>query len=633
MLHELAREYKERTKRFSNYELDSHSMAEGVYVRFSLTEPIDSQLKDLESRTLIYNRKDELDKQQNELFEWFKKRDFYNVVLNDDSNKVVDTKRKIWSTTMYSLALREKNVEKASMDDILGFFESHFSKLSSDFRKSELAKVVIPLIKEKKNKNEELDKELNRQFPDLMKRLNSSDRESLYEQCFAFFKEHFFKIRDELLDLFGEKVNKDKYIKLYLDFPVDDYEEEFKLYAYPKIFRKNEYNASANNEAVGVPMFGINLNEKKPFLEFKTTRFQYPMLLPLTDALLYREIFPWIKYLKNDNEKGTNRNKKVSYHEVHDEMDMHSFHYVLIDGNDIVDYDNIPVGTKAIKFTWRNVININLGEHVDQRIHERVTNLHRLRSLANQYLFANRISYAYYQGEVKAEISVFTSQMAAMFIQSRQNLFDFFFKSPALGLSKQTKKNMLEFLYEQMRQGITNMSFKKDSNSSNPNYMSKQKDYYARGINLYISICDYIEEGEPMATKIIEVQESLKEHLLSKNEYHLQTTEEFYYLSGQLSFYIIKNFSKAKNKDYSALSPLMNARKPVQVKRFVQNQFATYSHEISLSHGRLKQAMQWIQEFDTTENPKLTENDKTALFAGLTADNLFYMAKENSENE
>ena len=639
MLQELSEIHQQEKEKYPSLDLDLFQMADGVYARFNLTDDFDTQIQQLKENSFIYERKSDAELQMHTLYDWFKERDFYNVVLDDDSNKVVDAKRKIWSTTMYSLALREKNILEKQKDKtfqmipeekVLGLLESHYDKLSTASRLSEFTKLFLPVIKEKGNRKIQADAMVRANFPSIVQWLESTERHTAYDNARQFYLNHFFLIKQALHKLYGDQMNKDKYIKIYLDDTVDHYQREYELYAYPKIFNKNDTNVLENEQLAGVPMYGVNQNEKKPFLSAKTTRFVNPRIVSLEQALNQREFFPWLKYYQSASDVKTPQ-KKAAY----EPFSKSSYHW-LLEGNDIIDFDNVPISSEAFTFTWRNALGIQLPEGQDQTKHEFIQNVYRLKSLFNTFFLSGRLTHHNLKKVPEVMPNLFTNQMQVLFIQIRQALFDFFDKSTTLGLTHQVRRNLFKLLQEQSRQGIVYENKNEDTfkpAKSSPFLIDKQRIHYARGFNLYVSLCDFVEEDKHLSERVTSWREASIDLLQSDNDVVLTDSQNFYYLVGQTNFYIAKNFSQTQDKKFSMLQPLYGMKKPSQFKKHLRQQFKTYSHEISLSHQRLKRAMEIIQQAAISDQTRMSDEEEMALFAGLVADNVFYFKTRSDDNE
>jgi CRISPR-associated protein Csh1 len=141
-------------------------------------------------------------------------------------------------------------------------------------------------------------------------------------------------------------------------------------------------------------------------------------------------------------------------------------------------------------------------------------------------------------------------------------------------------------------------------------------------LNLKFSLLEY--KGEEVMD-IKKMQESMLDKLL-ENEYNKLTSEEFFYLCGQVARYLI-NQSEAHEKKGDMLEAYLRANNAKKLKRVIEMEYFKYKHAISINFVKFNNALSLIMAYDGNEKLTLSENMDSFL-VGALSDNLFYMKKE-----
>lgn len=132
MIQDMIRQYKEVCQKDQNVILDNYVLKNGVYFKLDINKPIEQIGED--EFLIVNNREDNVSKP--ELYKWFKVRDYYSGVLNDDMNKAIDLPAKKIHSTNYLTLFIKKDVfpnsgdKKAlTIDDLRKRIEGYFNAL------------------------------------------------------------------------------------------------------------------------------------------------------------------------------------------------------------------------------------------------------------------------------------------------------------------------------------------------------------------------------------------------------------------------------------------------------------------------------------------------------------------------
>lgn len=124
-----------------------------------------------------------------------------------------------------------------------------------------------------------------------------------------------------------------------------------------------------------------------------------------------------------------------------------------------------------------------------------------------------------------------------------------------------------------------------------------------------------------MADCISNVSNILKEKVKSKELVVCESDQEFYYLAGQLGYYLLSQ-SHVKSKTIGMFEPILRAKYAHQLKRLLEDLLITYGHAISMKNTPFKNAFGMVMGFETDGISK--GENKNILLAGLLACNMFY---------
>lgn len=209
------------------------------------------------------------------------------------------------------------------------------------------------------------------------------------------------------------------------------------------------------------------------------------------------------------------------------------------------------------------------------------------------------------QPEIKG--NDFTNNMLTCFLKSRQAFYDFFIKGTEEPLREIIDKLTLNLIEERLYGTFEGPHIK----------------HMAEAFNLRLALLKYfrIKGGDEMADCIRNVSDILKNKVKSKDLVVCESDQEFYYLAGQLGYYLLSQ-SQVKSKTIGMFEPILRAKYEHQVKRLLKNLLITYGHAISIKNTSFKNAFGMVMGFETDGVSK--GKNKDILLAGLLASNMFY---------
>lgn len=153
------------------------------------------------------------------------------------------------------------------------------------------------------------------------------------------------------------------------------------------------------------------------------------------------------------------------------------------------------------------------------------------------------------------------SMVSAKFYQYSKAVFDFVYKGKI--------ESFNVFMFDDLCISIIKEQIQLNDDWEKT-YQIKEK------LAIYISLCKNFNEGEDMATQIIELQQATRE-LFENEENHLKSDEEFAFASGQLIWFILSK-SKSESKTHSLLNIFISKNMLQDYKMIISQHIDKYSH-------------------------------------------------------
>ncbi len=605
---------------------DSYPMKEGLYIKL----PFGKGFSEETVETMLITKKTDEKELDFHLMQFFKKRDMLSSLINDSTNKAVDSAKKIHSTNIFTLFAKKEYLFGKENDQDLNAVEAHYFKFLDEklFHVDGRLLDLYPMHARKKaDKLLEVERRevfFNENFKGLTSYIQSETRQRYLKTIQQFWHANFEKVMEYVRLLVQENSVKN-YVKIYFDVDVSFYEKEYDIYVLPRIFNVNMYNEILEDEIVGLPAYDISMNSKKPFYEMKTRKDVVPTRVSLEEALMISNLRQWLikkgKFKENklpfEQPFGLGTEKKEKGKSA-----VGGAYYLSLDKNgSIDDFDNVPFDTDD---SWTLTIN-NVLERQEKEDNQYFTKAYDpiakktgLRKVINQLFFNNYMPRNLLDREApKPKENVFTSEMVSIYMMTRQALFDYLVKDTAKTIGPFIKKYSLDLIENQLLQTIKGYRFHKIA------------DAYQVRLALLKEINDV--EGVQLANNIKETFVTLKTKLQTKSDTVIcENDVEFFFLAGQMGAYLLsQSVADKENKNYGLAEPILKARNANILKNKLTELFDTYKHAISMKHITFNNGMAMLLGYDT--DAKIIGKNRSMLIAGLCANNLFYQKKDKED--
>lgn len=426
-------------------------------------------------------------------------------------------------------------------------------------------------------------------------------------------KEIVNKIRDFTLEkLFGKicedfnyaHIKDTEYVKVYFNVSFEKIKMVQDNYLQKKIFVKDDFNISTENqEVLGLSGFINGANVKKKFMQHQTSNYLVNNRITKSQAI---NLFKFEKLLKSKPRKLPNplpifiekeelnndiirlfgREGVKNYHDIIKQMFENHYNdlsnYYLINwkiiGKDIVIYDIDFVST--FKYKIEDLVLKNLMQLPDISDMQ-IKNIFQFELKVVNKIFDSK--FMDYFGELDAKY--FSNRMTTYqnLLTNRKNFYDFIYKSKREAVSGLIFYQIVvaEILAEIKR----NDDFNKD-------WRIKEK------LNILFSINEFFDKtnknfgGINMASQIPEFQNMMRKLFADENN-HIQSDNDFAFASGQLIYCILKE-SKSSNKSHALLEPFISKNDPKLFNEVIIRSISQYKH-----------AFEWYGEYGKGRFEKL----------------------------
>lgn len=625
MIKDLVVGFRQAQQQFPSIVQDNYKLKEGIYIRLNLEQTWAEQSAAFEENHLIIRVKEDAP-QNAELLGWFKRRDSYSSLIS--MNKPVDTKKQVHSNNPFSLFVKrevflgEKQDSKTTLSENIDRYL--LATDAEQVRQKWLE--LIPSVKKSSGKvkrQEKPDQELSglpdgldffqgSNYAESLTYLISSERLQWIKRIVLWYQNSLAELTDYITQLPFKN-----YVKIFFDINILDtnkspsseqlYAFEYLLYTIPKIYNSNVYNQIVREELMGLPSFDMTMNSKKPFLEHKTMRIEVPDRVSLQQAILAKEATEW---LATRPKYATNRlGYESGFAPPRGDLLEGTFH-VYMDGkyNELFGFENVPFPpTLHFKVDWLNSLQLKDREG-DLKSYGRIDDAEVLQKAISGKFFRGRMNGSFILNtppDVKNK--EFTAIMVALYLQSRQAFHDWFYKGTIISLRPIFSKVTLRLLVEQLIHVET----------------SRMTDL-ADAFNLRLSIESLIEEEggkRKMADRIEKTVALLRDKLNGEGMAVCSNDDEFYFMAGQLAYYLMKQ-SKAEKKTGEIYEPFLRAKNGQHLKRRLEDAYMLYKHEISSNYRKFNHAFSMVMGYVPEQGNE--GSSRELLLAGLFADNLLF---------
>lgn len=507
-------------------------------------------------------------------------KDYYSRLISID--KPIDKKKKIHSNNYLSLWIKKESfldsieVKKRITNEIL---EEYYQLLEN------------PYIKYKSGKP----KEIYKSIEDSIGEVNINEVSKIKK----WIIENIFEL--------GKKYSGKNYLKIFFDYPIEDYIRENKRYVIPNIYNKNDYNFKVDDIVYGLPNDNIGLNSKKPYLENKTRKMSIPNLVNTEDVLIQRKFFDYLMNFATEGNVNIYIGDKI-YARKNGELPPSEFYgdFIRIKKGkelEIIAFDKI-VGYKeelVKKVDYKNLLGVNIIINEDEVKHNEYGRKKELQRLISEVFFSKYLINNYFT-EAK-DISLKDSNVKKNLLIAREGIFNWLYKGENNGINKLLDKVSMNLIKGSLELGNTNKANKQ--------------------FNLRWALKCYFEGGKDMAIIIKGIKDVLRIKMNAKEDVYIENDDEYCFAVGQLAYYFIKQ-SKAYKKPQFLINNLVNTKNNDLVKKNLKQLYKKYNYKEEMNTLKVRNLYSMILGYELEGSL----NDDMTL-AGFLSNSLFYEKNES----
>lgn len=495
--------------------------------------------------------------------------DYHSKLIS--MNKPIDSKKVIHSNNYLAFAVKKESIVTGKLTEVI--IDNYYDTLKN------------PLEKKYKNSKS---KEASKIYKNFEEEYSAVDGE-LLEKCRSWIKQHIFSI-DKLINV---DLEKKEYLKIFFEvFEVNEDEKDIKnenrelfiqednRYIYPNIYNKSEYiiniQKGLDKDRYGLPYYGINMNDKKPFLKIKTRKVFIPYLLDMKEALLQKQFFEYLMNLASDGKNNVYVdivNNKIEAYGDKEEREkfagIEAGYYLRIQKGkelEIQVQDNLVnyQDKLLLNFNYQDFFKMNIEKYPeymkDIGIYTKRTDVGKLINniFFSKYLLTNYFTEA-------NDISVKDSVLKRVIIIYRNVIFDWVYKGIDNDFNKVVNKFSLDLIINSVVQGDLLNAIKQ--------------------LNLRWSFKDYYrEEGEKTMKELVsDIVKNINEKMIDTTaNSEIKTDDEYYYAIGLFTAYLI-SLSKTSKKTHALANPILDSRSNRMIINKLETMYKKYNYIIEIN--------------------------------------------------
>ena len=495
--------------------------------------------------------------------------DYHSKLIS--MNKPIDSKKVIHSNNYLAFAVKKESIVTGKLTEVI--IDNYYDTLKNPLEK-----------KYKKSKS----KEASKIYKNFEEEYSAVDGE-LLEKCRSWIKQHIFSI-DKLINV---DLEKKEYLKIFFEvFEVNEDEKDIKnenrelfiqednRYIYPNIYNKSEYiiniQKGLDKDRYGLPYYGINMNDKKPFLKIKTRKVFIPYLLDMKEALLQKQFFEYLMNLASDGKNNVYVdivNNKIEAYGDKEEREkfagIEAGYYLRIQKGkelEIQAQDNLVnyQDKLLLNFNYQDFFKMNIEKYPeymkDIGIYTKRTDVGKLINniFFSKYLLTNYFTEA-------NDISVKDSVLKRVIIIYRNVIFDWVYKGIDNDFNKVVNKFSLDLIINSVVQGDLLNAIKQ--------------------LNLRWSFKDYYrEEGEKTMKELVsDIVKNINEKMINTTaNSEIKTDDEYYYAIGLFTAYLI-SLSKTSKKTHALANPILDSRSNRMIINKLETMYKKYNYIIEIN--------------------------------------------------
>ena len=495
--------------------------------------------------------------------------DYHSKLIS--MNKPIDSKKVIHSNNYLAFAVKKESIVTGKLTEVI--IDNYYDTLKNPLER-----------KYKKSKS----KEASKIYKNFEEEYSAVDGE-LLEKCRSWIKQHIFSI-DKLINV---DLEKKEYLKIFFEvFEVNEDEKDIKnenrelfiqednRYIYPNIYNKSEYiiniQKGLDKDRYGLPYYGINMNDKKPFLKIKTRKVFIPYLLDMKEALLQKQFFEYLMNLASDGKNNVYVdivNNKIEAYGDKEEREkfagIEAGYYLRIQKGkelEIQAQDNLVnyQDKLLLNFNYQDFFKMNIEKYPeymkDIGIYTKRTDVGKLINniFFSKYLLTNYFTEA-------NDISVKDSVLKRVIIIYRNVIFDWVYKGIDNDFNKVVNKFSLDLIINSVVQGDLLNAIKQ--------------------LNLRWSFKDYYrEEGEKTMKELVsDIVKNINEKMIDTTaNSEIKTDDEYYYAIGLFTAYLI-SLSKTSKKTHALANPILDSRSNRMIINKLETMYKKYNYIIEIN--------------------------------------------------
>lgn len=569
----------------NKFTIDHYVPKPGTYILLNLDKDFALEYK----LDISVDKSGEIIGQTDSHYQYIRYLDYNSKLIK--MNKPMDSKKVIHSNNLYSFFIKKENItgKKLTIDIIDGYYNT----------------LANPEIKYNKPKT----KELYRQTGNKLGSVNQEILERIREWVKGWAKD---------TSILPIEISGKEYLKIFFVYQDERktkelYEKENERYVIPNIYNDNEYNKKVADEILGLPNNNMVLNTDKPFLENRTRKTTIPLLVNMENVIWQNRFFD---YLYGQASVGN-----VNIYFDFDEKEIYAFPdksnppyiesgmYLRIRKGkevEILDCDTVLSLNPNMQptFYYKSILEGKdeslSGGGCDTRS--------QLAAIIDEVFFKKKLACNFFTEP--ESLSITDSVVQNVLLTYRGRLFEWLYCNPKCDI-----KEIIAAISEKL---IKNAIQKGDTNKARQQF------------NLALSLQDYLNHDTRMEEMMRMVQEEFKKHMsMYKDEWNFECDEEYYYAVGQLVDYFL-SLSKSAKKSLSLANPFLTAKEDTLIKEKLSQMFEKYSYAMdnTVVDVRAKNIINHVMLYMPGKKVQ-----QQYLIAGLTANNAFYMKKENQEGK
>lgn len=519
--------------------LDSYIPSDGTYILVELKSDF-YEIREVVDIKFDISTK-EINQKVNSDFRKICNYDYYSKLI--DINKPIDRKKIIQSNNYLSFIIKKESITNGKL--CYERIEEYYNKLAN------------PYLKYNKGNSSAIYKSVEEE-------LGEVDIDTL-EKIKKWIKENIFNLN---IDVTGKD-----YLKIFFEYPIEDYKREGKRYLIPNIYNNNDFNLTIEENIYGLPNDNMGLNSKKPYLENKTRKIRIPYLVNNSDVLLQKKFFD---YLMNYAAIGKvnvyidNVNNKIKAYENGElpDKDFYGIFLRLKKGSEVEihDYD-IITGYKSNlskKFKFRNILKIDQDlNNIYMQKYGEWSKVKDIQQILNEVFFSKFLITNYFTEP--GDLSINEGLLKSNLLLSRETLFNWIYKGIDNNVFQVLNKVSLNIIKGSIKNG----------------YICKAIHQF----NLRWSLINYFKGAKDMADIIYDIKDCLRAKINANITDKLDDDNEYYFAVGQLVNYLLSK-SKAKKKPHSLANSFINEKNNSEIKQKLRKLYGKYSYDVDMNGKR-----------------------------------------------